>query len=485
MKTFNNVIKICFIFFVLVFSDMSAYSFEPKSSLIEKGAKLTISDCIQIALDNSPYIRQAAYNYKISKNDVNIAKASYFPTIGVNTGYYLTDTKRSGRDMSSNYYNLSTSLNQLIWNFGKTSSQIRMQKFNKIAALYTFDNTVLDTIFSVKTNYYGVLAAKATMDVNRANVQINERNYQRTKAYYNEGIRSKIDLVNAEVYLSDSKINLVNSEQSYQNALVQLNNSMYIAHAPSYEILSTETFNFSSNEIPVNLEKISEKKDISEPPKGVSNAVLTTKVEKMAVMENYKFKPFEYSFEQCVELAEKNNPSLKAYSATIEAMKQYLLYIKRQYYPEITGSVGYGYRDQYNMNSFNASIGLTSSVNILSTKYQIDNGKLQVQLAENDLNLAKQNLYFDVQNAYINMIQLERQIPLMAVSVRQTLENFELADGRYEVGLGDYIELQDAKVNYNNAQNNYVQAVYNYNVARANLERLIALPQEIVITVED
>lgn len=485
MKTFNNVIKICFILFVLVFSDMSAYSFEPKSSLIEKGAKLTISDCIQIALDNSPYIRQAAYNYKISKNDVNIAKASYFPTIGVNTGYYLTDTKRSGRDMSSNYYNLSTSLNQLIWNFGKTSSQIRMQKFNKIAALYTFDNTVLDTIFSVKTNYYGVLAAKATMDVNRANVQINERNYQRTKAYYNEGIRSKIDLVNAEVYLSDSKINLVNSEQSYQNALVQLNNSMYIAHAPSYEILSTETFNFSSNEIPVNLEKISEKKDISEPPKGVSNAVLTTKVEKMAVMENYKFKPFEYSFEQCVELAEKNNPSLKAYSATIEAMKQYLLYIKRQYYPEITGSVGYGYRDQYNMNSFNASIGLTSSVNILSTKYQIDNGKLQVQLAENDLNLAKQNLYFDVQNAYINMIQLERQIPLMAVSVRQTLENFELADGRYEVGLGDYIELQDAKVNYNNAQNNYVQAVYNYNVARANLERLIALPQEIVITVED
>ena len=69
--------------------------------------------------------------------------------------------------------------------------------------------------------------------------------------------------------------------------------------------------------------------------------------------------------------------------------------------------------------------------------------------------------------------------------LNQTFENFELADGRYAVGLGDYIELQDAKVNYNNAQNTYVQAVYNYNVARANLERLIALPQEIEITVED
>ena len=482
----QKISKFLLLCVVLISTGTGVFAFESKTALIEKGAKLTISDCIQVALDNSPYVRQAAYNYKISKNDVNIAKASYFPTIGVGTGYYLNDSSASGRaNNSSNYYNLTTSLNQLIWNFGKTTSQIRMQKFYKIAALYTFDNTVLDTIFAVKTNYYGVLAAKATMEVNRANVQINERNYQRTKAYFNEGIRSKIDLVNAEVYLSDSKITLVNSEKAYQNALVQLNNSMYIAHAPSYEISNTETFNFKHNEIPVNLEKISEKRDISNPPEGVSNAVLTSKVEQMAVMDNYKFKPFDYTFEECVDLAEKNSPSLKAYSATIEAMKQYLLYVKREYYPEITGSVGYGYRDQYNTNSFNASIALSSSVNILKKKYEIDNGKLQVQLAENDLNLAKQNIYFDVQDAYINMIQLERQIPLMAVKVKQTYENFELADGRYEVGLGDYIELQDAKVNYNNAQNSYVQAVYNYNVARANLERLLALPQEVEITVED
>lgn len=60
------------------------------------------------------------------------------------------------------------------------------------------------------------------------------------------------------------------------------------------------------------------------------------------------------------------------------------------------------------------------------------------------------------------MIQLEKQIPLLETKVRQTLENLELADGRYAVGLGDYIQLQDARVNYNNAQSSYVQAVYNY-----------------------
>ena len=94
-------------------------------------------------------------------------------------------------------------------------------------------------------------------------------------------------------------------------------------------------------------------------------------------------------------------------------------------------------------------------------------------------------MYFDIQAAYVDMIQLEKQIPLLETKVRQTLENLELADGRYAVGLGDYIQLQDARVNYNNAQSSYVQTVYNYNVARATLERAIALPQENTLTVED
>lgn len=132
------------------------------------------------------------------------------------------------------------------------------------------------------------MAAKATVDVNRANVQINERNYQRTKAYFDEGIKSKIDLVNAEVYLSDSKVTLVNSEKLYQNALVKLNNSMYIAFAPEYEIENTETFNFSNNYAPVNLEKIDEKKDLSNLPKEVGNAFLTSKVEKINVINRSK-----------------------------------------------------------------------------------------------------------------------------------------------------------------------------------------------------
>lgn len=452
---------------------------------VEKNAVLNMKDCIELALQNSPKIKKARYNYGLSKGNLGIAKSGYFPTLGVGTGYNVSESRTNRNNTSSNIYSAEASIKQLIWNFGKTNANIKMYNFDRISALYDFEDIVLDTIFTVKTNYYGVLAAKATVDVNRANVQINERNYQRTKAYFDEGIKSKIDLVNAEVYLSDSKVTLVNSEKLYQNALVKLNNSMYIAFAPEYEIENTETFNFSNNYAPVNLEKIDEKKDLSNLPKEVGNAFLTSKVEKINVLENYKFEPFPYTFEQAVNLAYKNRPDLKSFDATLNAVKEALKYTKREYLPEISASAGYGYRDKYNANSFNVGVNLSSSVNIKGQKHKIDNAKIQVKMAENEIELAKQDIYFEVQDLYINMVQLEKQIPLLAVKVKQTLENFELADGRYAVGLGDYIELQDAKVNYNNAQVNYVQTVYNYNVARANLEKAIALPQSVTTTIED
>ena len=467
----------------LLYSISAAFAIEQMS--VEKNAILNIKDCITIALQNSPKIKKARYNYGIAKGNLGIAKSEYFPTLGIGTGYNITDNNNNRRSTNSNIYSAEANINQLIWNFGKTNANIRMYNFDRVAALYEFEDMVLETIFGVKTNYYGVLAAKATLDVNRANVQINERNYQRTKAYFEEGIKSKIDLVNAEVYLSDSKVTLVESEKAYKNALVQLNNAMYIAFAPEYEIENTETFNFQNNYAPVNLEKIDEKKDLSKPPKDVNNAFLTSQVEKINVLDNYKFKPFPYTFEESVNLAYKNRPDLKAYDATLKAMQESLKYTKREYLPEISATAGYGYRDQYNTNSFNVGINLSSNVNIKGQKHKIDNAKIQVQLAENEIDQAKQDIYFEVQNLYINMVQLEKQIPLLAVKVKQTLENFELADGRYAVGLGDYIELQDAKVNYNNAQVSYVQTVYNYNVARANLERAIALPQEVTTSIED
>lgn len=454
---------------------------------VQQGSVLSLNDCISIALNHNPAIKNARYNYGISKSNVGVARSEFFPTVGVGTGYSYNTTSSSKINTDTNAYTVQATLNQLLWNFGRTNANIKMQKFYLIADEYNFYNTVRETTFNVKQKYYEVLAARATVLINKAYVQINERNYQRTKAYFDEGIKSKIDLVNAEVTLSDSKIQLVQAENSYKNSLVNLNNAMYLINAPAYSISGTEVFNnVNDNVAPVDLTKITKPsdKEISKLPVNVKDAKLTSSVETLELLTDYKVDEFPYSFEECMKMAYKNRADLKAYNSTLDAVKQNLLFVKRNYYPELSASAGYGFRNTNSTNSLNVGLNLSSSVNIMNQKYKVDAAKYQVDIAENSLNQLNQDIFFEVQNAYINMVELEKQIPLLAVKVRQTLENYELAEGRYYVGLGDYIQLQDAKVNYNNAQCSYIETIYKYNVARANLESVIAMPQQVTVTLE-
>jgi len=469
---------------VLAIGTTSCFALEEVK--VEQGSVLSLRDCIAIALNNNPGIKSARYNYGISKANVNIARSEFFPTIGVGTGYSFNGVDSKRTTSSTNTYSVEAQLNQLLWNFGRTNAHIKMQKFYLIADKFVFDNTVRETIFNVKQKYYEVLAARTTVLINQAYVDINERNYLRTKAYFDEGIKSKIDLVNAEVTLSDSKITLIKSENTYKNSLVNLNNAMYLANAPTYSISGTEDFNIKDNVAPVDLAKITKPSDaeISQVPVSVKDAKLISSVEKLEVLADYKVSEFPYTFEECIKMAYKNRADLKAYSSTLDAVKENLLYVKRNYYPELSATAGYGFRDTNRTSSLNVGVNLSSSVNIMNQKAKVDAAKLQVDLAENSLSQLNQDIYFEVQNAYIDMIELEKQIPLLAVKVRQTFENYELAEGRYYVGLGDYIQLQDAKVNYNNAQTSYIETIYKYNVARANLESVIALPQDVTITLE-
>ena len=129
--------KIVILVLSIYLSTTSVFAIEEKMS-IEKHAVLNIKDCVEIALQNSPKIKKARYNYGIAKGNVGIAKSGYFPTLGVGTGYNITENRTSKANTSSNIYSAEASINQLLWNFGKINANINMYNFNKDAALYEF-----------------------------------------------------------------------------------------------------------------------------------------------------------------------------------------------------------------------------------------------------------------------------------------------------------------------------------------------------------
>ena len=434
----------------------------------QKKKIFTIDECVDYALKNDPNIKVAKNMVKVYKSRVGQAKSDYFPKLGGGTGYnFLTEKASGSSSRNSNYYDLDLSVNQLIWNFGKTTANINMQKYNYQSAQYDLDFEILKTTYKVKTAYYSVLAAKAFNDVSNKTVRINKLNYERTKALFEEGLKSKIDVVNSEVYYTDAQIQLLETQNAYESALIELANAMYYTDKLDFTVESTENFNFkpadyTPHEINVNYTaKAAQDSD--------SELILTSGIEKHNMLQDFKFSPYQIEINDALEEAYKNRPDLKSLELVLKASNESLKSIKRSYYPEIGASAGYGYRrmENTNTNSFRVSAGLDFPIiNIMDIKYRIDEGKSYYEIAEENVDLSKKNIYFEVQNFYVDMKQLEKRIPLMAKKVDQTLENFELADGRYTVGLGNFIELQDAQTNYNNAQLEFIQSIFKYNVAR-------------------
>lgn len=448
---------------------------------------MNLADCEDYMTKHNPTIKIYTDLQKEQKSLVGQAKSNYFPTVYGGTGYSIVGTQLSrGQDgyTNGNYYGINAGVNQLIWDFGRTTAKINMSKYNYEAAGYDLTFQTAVATYNVRLAYTEVLAARANEDIEGLLVKINELNYKRTKAMFDVGLKSKIDVVNAQYNLTLAKEALLDAQNKYQTALIALNNIMYFVDAPDYTIKDTETFNFQKNYAVKNELDVADRKNYN--PNSVNaeikdGAILTTEIEKRDIIKTYQFKPYTRSMHDSILVAYANRPDLKSMELVEKAAEEALKVIKRNYYPALNASAGYGFRsyNDYNATSLGIYGGVDlPNINAMSIKYQIDQGKAFLDIAQNNVDQLKKNIYFTVQTDFVNVKKLEKMIPLKGDEVKQAFQNFELADGRYAVGLGNYIELQTALANYNNAQLNFVQTVFEYNQARYYMTRDMGIMQD-------
>ena len=81
-----------------------------------------------------------------------------------------------------------------------------------------------------------------------------------------------------------------------------------------------------------------------------------------------------------------------------------------------------------------------------------------------------------VQKAYLNLRSAEQTIQSTQTAVAQGQESFRIATLRYRAGVGTNLDVLDAETKLTDARNNYVQALYNYNISIAALEQLTGVP---------
>lgn len=395
---------------------------------------LTLIQCIETALKQNPNILAARYGVDVNRSRVGEARSNYYPQLSASAAYTRINPVSSPTNsffVSSGAYDQYSSgvtLNQNILDFGKTSQQVDISKYNLESSRSDLNTTQDAVILSVKQAYYGVLQAKRNRDVAADVLKQFQLHLDQAKGFYDVGTKAKIDVIKAEVDLSNAKLSLINADNALKIAWVTLSNVMGTPEAPEY-----------------------------------------------AIEDNLSFQKYAIALEEAKARAFENRSDLKSIIAKRQAAETNISLARSGYYPVVSGFANYNWAGETTStmeHSWNAGVLLT--VPLFSgflTIHQTAEAKSNFYILKANEESLRQQILLEVKQAYLNLQAAEASIATAELAAAQAKENLDLANGRYAAGVGSPIEVSDAFATYVTAQANYTSALSNYRIAQANIEK--------------
>ena len=292
----------------------------------------------------------------------------------------------------------------------------------------------LDLINQVTKAFYQMLLAQDSYKVMQASYNTSKENYDVVKAKFDVGKVSEYDKISAEVQMRSMSSSLVSTETGLTLAELQLKVLMGI-----------------------------------DP---------TVKVSIDDQLENYE-SDLRLPSLDTTEGEIESNSSLRQIDMNRSMMERALKIQRTNFMPTVAFVLTGQYQSLYNSNwsvwdySWSPSASFTISVNIplfrASNWTKLKTTKLQLlQLDDNRLNTQRQ-LTMAVESYKQNMAASIAQTESNKEAVRQADKAVSIAAKRYEVGRGTILELNQSEVALTSAQLTYNQSIYDYLIAKANL----------------
>ena len=255
---------------------------------------------------------------------------------------------------------------------------------------------------------------------------------KRAQAYYQVGTRPKIDVTTAQVNLNNAKLNLIQAENSLKKSYHVLLNVMGIYDpAPQFSLQMNNTL-----------------------------------------------PEFTLTEEEALDTAMKNRQDLLGYKLKLESARQNIKLSRTGYAPSInaTGSYGWSGGDFPLYDRWSVGAGVSIPIfSGLSTYNSVKEAQNNMLSAYYNLTSAEQDILLEIKEAYLNVQDSKSKIPVAEITRTQAQENYELAVGRYKVGVGNYIEVKDAETTLSDAKLAYIQAVFDYTLSIAALNKAMGI----------
>ncbi len=403
----------------------------------------TLPECVAIAVENHPSLKAANASVQAGSQRVREAAANYLPQI---SGSYTANRRqsspavRTGSQTSGlgtqaptfNFYNTGLSFTQMIFDFGQTLNAVRAAQASEQsleADLSTQQDTV---VLNLKQAYFNVLAARRLLVVADETVRQNGKHVEQAEGRFTVGLAAKFDVTQAQVQLANAELNQVSARNNVAIAHETLRNALGLVGPLDFDIV-----------------------------------------------DNFDLHTVEVTEDQALAMAYDKRPELQSIHAKELSSAEQIKSLQKSYLPNITGNGNYQWSgSEYPLQS-NWNVGAALNLSIFN------GGLTTAQIGEQQANLAnlkfnedglRQNIALEVRQATLNLQQASESIGVSEKGLQQARENLELAEGRYNTGVGNIIELTDAQASLTTAEANHVQSLYNYKTTVAALEKATAQP---------
>lgn len=413
---------------------------------------LTLKDSIEIALKQSVLIHSAREGISGANAQEKEAFAAFFPKLS--TSYSYTRLNKAPYFLfpgipgliprsemttgTQDNYAWSLEARQPIFTGGGITSNFEASKLGVEIAKTEELITVLDVIYDVKESYFNIIKSQMLLEVARQSVKRLEAHRDMAQSFFDVGIIPKNDLLHAEVELVNGYQFLLRSE-----------NTVEMAHSKF-------------------------------------NTVLRRGMDRLVILDDVlKYEPFEKSFEDCLTIALENRPELKYYKLKFEQARKMVSAAKSDYYPSVNfigsyvrfgdtpGVSGSAFKDQESWQ-----FGLVANWNFWEwgkTKSKVELRKSQENQVADSLIHLKDQVTLDVKNAYLFLREAEKQIFVSDKAIEQAEENFRIAKERYIEHIATSTDVLDAQTLLTKAKADNINALGNYHISRAKLERAMGL----------
>jgi len=405
---------------------------------------LSKSEAIALTLENNYNIAVAGNTVEIAENNADLLNSNYLPSIfGIAGANYSVQDQQTDRDDGQSFelndarsesYNASLNLEYTLFDgLGRLYNYKSLKEnynLSKLEARETIENTVLQ-LFSV---YYEVARLTENVEILEQTLEISRNRVKRAGYQFDYGQNTKLEVLNAEVDVTNDSINLMNTRQLLQNT----------------------------------------KRDL--------NVVLARNLRAgFAVDTNVTFIP-KIQLESYIDLAQENNVRILQSESAITLSEYDIQSSKARFLPTVGLSGSYGWNESISPASafFGGSTRQTTGwQGGLSLRWNLFDGGTSItqfknaKIAKDNQELLKQQIELEVErdiaNALGNYENLVDVFEIQEQNVITNKNNFERSKERFNLGQITSIEFRQAQINLINAQTNKNLAKYEAKFAELQL----------------